>query len=270
MTEQVEVLKILNEELMRIRNRNPAYSLRSYARKLHLSPSTLSGILAGRLSLTRRMGEKILHHLCVDPTTSNQLLSQLTNKVSKKKKRQMGTAAEAGQDFVQFNMDQFHLISDWWYFGIMSLSETEGFKDDPKWIAKRLGVGIPEVKTALKRLERMDLLVRNERGTLVGTGKSFKTTSDIANMSLRKSHFQTVELAKQSLEQDAFEECDFTSITMPTDSVKIPEAKRRIAEFRRSLMEFLEDDKKTEVYRVFIGFFPLSKRESPLNKRGTK
>jgi uncharacterized protein (TIGR02147 family) len=269
MNQQTEVLKILNVELTRIRSRNPEYSLRSYAKKLQLSPSTLSGILAGRLSVTKRMAEKILRSLCIDPVTSVQLLSQLTNKASKNKTRKMGLGAEVDRSFAQFNMDQFYLISDWWYFGIMSLAETEDFSDDPKWISKRLGIGIPETKIALERLERMDLLARAKNGKLLGTGKSFKTTSDIANLSLRKSHFQTVELVKQSLEQDALEECDFTAITMPMDPAKIPEAKRRIADFRRSLMAFLEEDKKKEVYRVFIGFFPLSKREN-LRIKSTK
>ena len=41
-------------------------------------------------------------------------------------------------EFDDISLDQFQVISEWYYFAILSLAETEDFKPDAKWISKRL------------------------------------------------------------------------------------------------------------------------------------
>jgi uncharacterized protein (TIGR02147 family) len=261
MNSQAEILEILNQELTRIRARNPSYSMRSYAKKLKIPPSGLSGILSGKLPVTKRVGQKILQQLCIDPIRSENLLNSLNNKNTSKNKNQ-DRINHFPKNFMQVNMDHYHLISDWWYFAILSLAETDYFQEDPEWIAKRLNIGIPDIKIALQRLERLKLLVRSKSGKLKSTGYQFKTTSNITNLSLRKSHLQTIELIKNSIERDDLKVCDFSSMTMAIDPDKLPEAKLRLTEFRRSLCSFLESGKKKEVYRLFLSLFPLTEMEN--------
>jgi uncharacterized protein (TIGR02147 family) len=155
-------------------------------------------------------------------------------------------------------MDQYHLISDWYSFAILALAETEGFRDSPAWVAKLLKIKIPEAAKALQRLERLDLMTRDKTGHLVTTGEQLATSTDTANLYLRKSHHQNLELARQSLDLDPVERRDFSSMTMAIDPQKLPQAKAMVQDFRRKLCAFLESGKKKEVYKICIQLFPLS------------
>lgn len=254
MHEQIEIREILNNEITRVKANNPSYSLRAFAKKVGIQPSALSEILSGKRNVTRKMAATILERLCVDPQKSQALLDKLTNKKSK------DTVVTSDREFVQLNMDHYHIISEWYYFAILSLAETKGFSDKPQWIAKRLNITISECKTALKRLERLGLLKRDDDNRLVWAGIHFKTTTDMVNISLRKSHYQNLELAKVSLDKDSVDTRDFSSMTMAVDPEKIPQAKEMIKEFRRKLSDFMESGEKKEVYRICLQLFPLSGR----------
>jgi hypothetical protein len=240
-SEQGSILKILQEELAKARARNPRYSIRAFSSKL---------------PITKRTGEKILHGLAADPKTKATLLQGLKYRENN---RPTLPVIKAGV-YSQIDMDQFHLICEWYYFGILSLATTDNFQDDPAWISKTLGIQKREAKSALQRMERIGFLARNKDGRLVPTGKQFKTSNGTPNAYLRKHHFEGLDLARRSMEEDAFESCDFSSITMGIDPQKLPEAKKLITHFRKSLCAFLESDPKKEVYRMSIQLFPLSNR----------
>jgi len=255
---QIKLLSLLHEELTRIRTRNPRYSIRAFSKKLGLPVSTLSGVLNRKLPITRKTAEKILQCFAVDPKTTTQLLQGLKYREDN---RSTFPVLKVG-NYSQLEMEHFHLISEWYYFGILSLAITEGFQDNPDWIAKTLGIQKREARTALERLERLDLLVRNEHGTLVPTGKQFRTTNGIPNTYLRKHHVETLDLARRAMDEDEFSACDFSGMTMAINPAKIPEAKKMITDFRRSLCAYLESDSKKEVYRLSIQLFPLSNRDN--------
>ena len=244
MSADAEVKTIIAEELARVQAKNPSYSLRSYAKKLGISPAALSEIMRGRRPLTRKAARKILERLCVHPQKAEKLLAK-TDHVDQK-------------EFTKINMDYFNVISDWYYLAILSLAETEGFCDEPEWVAERLNIRKRDAKSAFARLERLGLMERREGG-LCPTGLQYETSQGIANPAIRKNHFQNLELARKSLEGDPLDERDFSAITMVVDPERLPEAKKRLKEFRREFCSHMESGRKREVYRLCLQFFPLSK-----------
>jgi uncharacterized protein (TIGR02147 family) len=266
---QAQTLKILTEELARIRMKNPGYSLRAFARRLKLPVSALSGILSGNLPITRKNGEKILENLHVAPPMAEKILQGLrlrsdspspyTSRVLKSQRR-----------YSLLDMDHFQTISEWQYFAVLSLATTKGWKSEPAWIASRLGIQIRQAKEVLIRLERLDLLARDDSGRLMPTGKQYRTSSGVPNTFLRRHHVQGLDLARRAMEEDEFDACDFSSMTMAIDPRKLPEAKHRITEFRRSLCQFLEADERTEVYRICLQLFPLSARANSNQAKNRK
>lgn len=248
---QSEIRKLLTAEFAHLQVRNPAYSLRSFARKLELSPSALSEILRGKRPLTVKSARRILERLCIAPPKTENILASFSS----------GRRNVAANEFRQLNMDYFHVVSDWYYFAILSLAETKDFRDDPDWIARRLAITGAQARTALERLERMEMLARGGDGILRPTGVQYATSSDIADLSIRKQHRQNLELAHRSLDRDPVDGRDFSSMSMAIDPALIPEAKNRIKEFRRELCAFLESGEKKEVYRICIQLFPLSRTQ---------
>lgn len=261
MSPQGAVSTILNEEFVSLRAKNPSYSLRAFAKRLQLSPSALSEILNGKRKISRNMAAKLADRLMLTPERKNRLL-----KIFPEKKQ---PALKAEKALVQLNMDHFHAISDWYYFAILSLAETDNFKSDIDWIARRLGLNKNTTHTAIDRLLRLEMLEEDRKGNWRPTGVTYTTSDEINNVSLRFSHLQGLELAKASLENDPTDQRDFMAITMAIDPKKIPEAKKRIRKFRDDLCAYLESGNKSEVYRFCMQLIPLTRQEKS-NERSQK
>ncbi len=258
MTVEMEVLQIIQNEFSKAKLKNPSYSLRAFAKRLNLSPAAVSGILNQKLRITKKAAERVFYNIHVEPEKKKQILGLLSNKCRGNEKMSRTLSDEA---FTLVDMDQYHLISEWYFFAVLSLAETPDFSDEPKWIASRLGIQIRQARKALVILERLKLLERNKRGLLCWTGKAIRTTSNTHNAAIRKSHTENLDLARRSLEQDAVEDCDFTAITMAIDPAKINEAKEKIKNFRRELCQYLESSNKKEVFKLVVQLFPLSGRK---------
>lgn len=252
---QLEIRLIMNREFERAKNSNASYSLRAFAKKLDMYPSAVSEILNGKRSVTEKMATKILENLSVAPDKYDRIIGGIKVKGPGRPKQ------TSEKEYLEIQMDQYHVISDWFYFAVLSLAETKGFISEPKWIADRLCISTRDATTAIERLERLGLLEVTSRGKIRPTGNQFRTSNDISSRSLRKSHLQTLDLAKKSLEIDDVKVRDVTSVTMAIDPALLPEAKKMIQKFRRQLCEFLESGRKKEVYRASINLFPLSKNE---------
>lgn len=257
MNTQEKIIKILQKELVETQARNASYSLRAYAKRLRTSPSVISEILNLHRPVTKKNGEKFLNALNFSPEEIKKITFDLPN-------RSTSVVVEKNS-FVQIDMNEFNLISNWYYFAILSLAETRKFKSDPAWIAERLGIKVPDAKKAIQTLVALELLELTKTHKLRATGKQFSTTVDISQASIRKSHTQHLELARQSLENDSVEMRDFSSITFTFDPTKMDLAKKLIREFRRDFCKKMEQTQKMEVHRLGIQLFPLTK----ITKKGT-
>jgi uncharacterized protein (TIGR02147 family) len=103
-------------------------------------------------------------------------------------------------------------------------------------------------------------LLEEKRGTLRKTD-AVLTTADksISTPALKRRQKQVLEKAIEALERDPVELRDTTALCMAIDPKKIPEAKKRIQEFKKSLCAFLESDKREKVYELSISLFSTQK-----------
>ncbi len=58
----------------------------------------------------------------------------------------------------EMDLDVFKVIADWQHFAILNLTQVEGFKSEPRYVAKRLGLSIHTVKRCVQRLQDVGLL----------------------------------------------------------------------------------------------------------------
>ena len=237
---------------------------------LGLPPGRMSEILANKRPLTPNIGRTVADRLGLDPTARTQFLATIQKEKASRKKPTLGTPAPANdkidKNYQQLSVDAFHVISDWYHFAILSLVETDDFRSEPKWIAKRLGISVIEVRTALERLLRLELLEQKNK-TIKRTAKNLTTTQDVQSSAIRHSHRQVLEKAVASLEEVAVADRDITSISMAMDPKKLPIAKEMIRQFRRTLCSFLESDKKEEIYYLTVQLFPVTRKQSKVKNK---
>lgn len=251
MKEQIALQKTLRSKYQEMRARNPSFSIRAFAKRTGLSPTTLSLILNGKRKVSKKIIQQVSERLVLDPQERSELLGQFPQ--AKKQK-------EADESFLQFTADQYQIIADWHSFAILNLIRIKGFRSDPEWIAERLGSTASQVKTCLERLKRLNFVSEDDNGALRRTHNKYRTTDDVQNLSLRASHYQNLDLARKSLDEDDLPLRDFSWTTFPLDRKKMSQAKTLIRKFQDDLYDLLsEDAEPDEVYRLNVQLFPLSR-----------
>lgn len=257
MQEQVAVQNLLREKLAEIQRGNPDYSLRAYARKVGVHPGALTYIINGKRNVSRKLAERITRRLLLDPQQRSEILSLFPEKIRYRK--QSDPRATLEPRYLELSAAQFKIAAEWEHFAVMSLAKCEGFQSDSEWIAKRLGITSTRAKQVVERLLQLGLFQLDESGHINRTEKSYRTSDDVAEISLKRHHEQSLDLAKESLWQDDVKNRDFTTITMAIDPRKLSTAKERIRKFEDELSDLLETGHKAEVYRLSVQLFPLSK-----------
>jgi uncharacterized protein (TIGR02147 family) len=231
--------------------KNPQFSLRAFARLVDVSPAVLSRILSGKRKLTFNLAVRIADALTLGPIEKDALYSFFTSPDSEK--------LDEDRSEKELSIDCFNAMKEWYHYGITQLLYMESFSDEPKWIAKMLGISELEAKLAVERLLRLEILDRDETGRLYRTAAHLSTTTDIASAGIRHFQKQILEKSIASLEADDISERDITSITIAINEDRIPEAKREIMKFRKKMAEFLGEGEKTRVYNLGVHLIPLSK-----------
>ena len=260
----------LKDELGRRAQLNRQYSLRAFARDLEISPQVLSLVMSGKKNISPDVAISIAHRLRLSAEEISYLndlveLNQAKSDALREVVRYRLSRYEANQNFRTLQEDVFAIISDWHHYAILELTFTDSFQNDPIWIAKRLSISPTEVRQAIERLIRLELL-EDKNGALVKTEVNISTTQDIPSAGARKLASQLLEKASEALGEQAIEDRDFGSITMAIDPKKLPKAKIMIRKFRRDLMTFLETGKRTEVFVLATQLFKLS---NDSNKRSS-
>ncbi len=162
----------------------------------------------------------------------------------------------------------YEIIAKWEYFGILTLLDTltpNGASIND--ISKKLDLSAERVEEILDRLKQKKLAMRNNMGLYVPVNPILRTTEDIPSQALVDSHIETLDIGKDKLQNVELDYRDFSSIMIPTNLSKIPEAKVIIREFRQKMAALLERGDKTDVFQLAIQLYPLSKiqQEGNLN-----
>lgn len=158
----------------------------------------------------------------------------------------------------------FDLISDWYLVAVMELSMIDGFSDYPKWIAARLRNSISEeaARRALERLEEVQLLKRDESGSLRRNVSGMLVENKSPSQSIRNFHRQMLTKAEYAMDNLPPSERLLLSQTFRFDPKRLTEAEELIVEFRRRFQVLLAGGQEKEVYHLAIQFFPLTSSPS--------
>lgn len=241
----------LARELGERKLRNPAFSLRSFSRKLGVSPACLSLVLAGKRRLTPRTAALIADRMNLAPDEREALLAAAS-------RRKNVPDRDEEQAFQTLENDAFRVISDWHHYAILSLAEVPGSQASPRWIADRLGIPLRDAEDGYRRLERLGI-IREHRGRYRQVAPPLATRDDLAEPSIRSHVLQHLRLAEDALQRAPSETMDFSSLTMAISPSRVPIAKQEIKKFRRRLCRLLEGGRREAVYTLSVQLYPLER-----------
>ena len=249
--------QVLLAEYAQRRGKRASYSMRSFARQLGIGSSALSEIIRCKRNVSRAQAHRLGSKMGLAPDRLKILVDAFPETRLRRKKSETPRSIS----YTSLDLDAYHVTSDWTAFAILSLADTEDFNSDPSWIARRLGITKAAAQSMLERLARLDMLILDEQGRLRASGLQYSTSDEVANMAVRRSHEQNLELARTALEKQSLEKRDFTAVTLTVDPARLPEAKRKLREFRDAFCVDMESGARREVYKLCLQFFPLSQEE---------
>jgi uncharacterized protein (TIGR02147 family) len=256
---------LLRRELEERSQRNPRYSLRSFARDLKIAPARLSDVLRGRYGLSRKSAEEIGKQLGWNEQEINLFCDLVDSEHSRNKKLKEEARQRillSKNAYQQLTLDAFQVISDWYHYAILELTLVKGFQSDLKWIGKRLGISSNIVTSAIERLKRLDL-IEEKSGKLCATDTFTASPSGIPSDALKKFHRQLLEKALAAIYLQTVEERDLSAMILAVAKKDVPEAKEAIKNFRRTFdSKFGKAKQKDEVYCLTTQFFSLEERSS--------
>jgi uncharacterized protein (TIGR02147 family) len=238
------------------RARNSAYSLRALSRDLDLSPTYVSLLLNGKRRMPPELASQLAHRLGLSDSETRLWVKSLAGSSLTKDHK---ATPEESEDFLRLSIDRFRVLADWWCLAVLDLTLLDGFQEDLSWIAKRLGIQKRQAKQALDRCIRLGLLERDRSGQLKKTHAKLTFETTQSDSSIREFHRGMIHRALEELQHpERFDRRDISGILIATNPERVAEAKKRIANFQRSLLRFLGTGNATELYQFNTQLFPLT------------
>ncbi len=243
----------LQEELSQRAEKNPAYSIRSFAKAVNVEASSLAQILGGKRPLTDKMCLRVGAKLGLSPLKVRALMNSRDLK--------------ANDQFAKFNKlsdDAFRVIADWHYYAILELTQIKGFKGDVKWIAKTLDLPFSKVLQAIDRLKRLQYLEITEQNKWIDRlGDANNLGNEFKTQAFSEHQKQILEKAAEALIKINYEDRVQSSMTLVSSRERVRLAKPLILNFIEELDAFLKAGRdKDDVVAISVSLFPLTETKS--------
>ncbi|MBI4410961.1 MAG: TIGR02147 family protein [Deltaproteobacteria bacterium] len=158
---------------------------------------------------------------------------------------------------------QYDYYANWYFIPVRELVGIDGFREDSAWIAHQLipPITASEAEKALKELEQLELIKRDETGRLVQTDGLISTGDEVASTSVAQFHKEMMQKGAESIDRFPAPEREISSVTIGLSSVNSRQVKELIQRFRRELLAIAsQDQKSTGVYQANFQLFPLTKK----------
>ncbi|MFK8139122.1 MAG: TIGR02147 family protein [Bdellovibrionales bacterium] len=222
-------------------DKNPLYSLRSFAGNIGIDASSLSKFLRGKRSFETNKIKKLL----VKSGISENEFEKLKLKTDE-------------EPFL-LDIAQAKILSTWYHISILELTHLAHFDPSPKWIANQLRLNEAQVGPAVQRLLKSGALSINEQGVWFD---NWENTTAISNPDMDESCFREYQKqirlrAIDSIEKDPGNKKDHTAYELAMDSALFPEIKEDIKNFRRTIAKKIRDHSTTKdcVVNLSISLF---------------
>jgi uncharacterized protein (TIGR02147 family) len=259
------------------KRKNTHYSLNAFARDIGLSPSLLSRVLSGSRSLTLKQGLQIATVLefsqsetnlfmlgIVETASPNAKISKPVREMIAKRAALTRQSSKFGDEsplYVNYDIERFKTISQWYHLAILNLTFTEGFKAQPQFIADRLGITASQAKSAVDRLLDLGFLEQTPDGKIKKTTANLYFKTDRSEFAMREYQSQMIEKAKLEMQKtstDDFKHRLINSITFACAPEHVALLKKKIDEFQDEVLATTKMGPHLEIYQLNCQLFPLT------------
>jgi uncharacterized protein (TIGR02147 family) len=252
----MEYLHTLEQYFKGKKSKNPAYSLRAYARDLGLHPSTLSKVLKGTRNLPFTNLENVASRLDLSHEEKENFFSSVLQT------RGFGQAETGVWPLKQIkflkNDIHFQIISEWEHYAFLNLLKLKKFRNDIDWICAALEISSKRCRKVIENLTKAEMITKNSENQFVRQFPKIHSSDEVSSAALRVAHQNDLKIAAPKLWSTPIEERDFYSIVMPISTKKLKKAKQLTRSYFKQMETLLETSDSDEVYQLAVQLFPLT------------
>lgn len=223
-----------------------------------MQPGTLSHVLSGKRKVTEKFILKLTPILNLAPRQVEEFCNQARKNVA---------PVIPAPVYRPMEQDVFEAVSEWHYDAILELTHLKNFKPDDRWIALKLNLNLMEVRAAVDRLLRLDLLrISGDKWIDMSRANTTIVDPNFSNAANRKYQKQILQLSHKAIDVVPVEKRDHTSMTLTLRENDVQKIKKKIARFRRRLAEEIGKNrtKHDQVYQMSFSLFPLTVEKGEL------
>ena len=229
--------------------------MRAHAKHLGLSPQELSEILRGKRHLPVKKAEVVTKKLNLSAEQTRKFNESLRAvKTRLKDIAKLGISSE----FELTEERHFRIISEWEYYAVITLLETNIKYQSYADISERLGLKSDRTKFVIECLIEEKMIHIDDQGFLQKSTERLSTTKDIPSKALKRGHQDILDLAIQKIDTVPVEDRFYSASTIAIKKENLNEAKNIIREFRAKLSTMISSGDPDEVYQMNIQLFPLT------------
>ncbi len=245
---------ILTNELNRLKESNPKYSLRAFAKKLGISPALLSQLINGNRFLTYPIALKIFNVLSLDKEVEDAVLKEI-NRPKQKSQNSKNKRTEISEE-------QLDVIGTWEYFATLSLADIKHNSCDPRWLSERLNISVEKATLILSKLLDTELIVI-ENGSFTLNKGHIETTDGISSKAIRQYHKSAISKAFSTIDEIPPDERLLSALTIPVNTEDIQKVYTAANTFKNKVSKITGANSDFDrVYQLSVQFIPLDRRTS--------
>ena len=244
----------------------PGFSHRYFAKKARLaSPNYLKLVIDGKRNLSKKTITAFLLGLDMSGKKAEffenlVFFNQATTLTERNYFYERLLKARARSGLKKLEEAQFQLFSDWKHIAIREMVALAGFRKNPNWIARRLGLRITEkeAEESLRLLVTLGLLGRTANG-YKQKDTNITTSDEVRSLLVKNYHRQMLNLAVESMDRIPAAMRDISSVTIPIRKGDLARVKEHLQLMRKELLNLAaEPDAGEEIVQVNMQLFPLT------------
>jgi uncharacterized protein (TIGR02147 family) len=229
-------------EFERRQKKNPSYSLRAFARDLEIPCSRLSEILNRKRGLSQRRAPALADKLYLSPSEKEYFVdlalceharSGLVKNMAVKRinARKMISA--------QYDENVFSVIADWYHHVMLEYLQLPNADQSIEAISAQYGIQPGEVERALERLEKVNLIHKEENGRWT-VNHQHRTAAFHANFDGMKRYYsQLMSKVTDNIGKES-RAWNMSASTVQIKKSAFPQVVEKLTKFRQELLAELE------------------------------
>lgn len=158
---------------------------------------------------------------------------------------------------------QYSFYEKWYYSVIREVLAFHPFQDDYRELARMLEppIATAEAQKAIKLLEELGLIRKNEKGFYEKTDPVITSGYDTRSLAVNQFIVETLDLAKVALDNLPREERSLSALTLSLPEEGYAMVEERVRNFRRELLELARNcDDPKRVVQVNFQIFPVTRK----------